>query len=105
MLDAQAGIDYLRSTKKFGKIGVLGHSEGGIIGYMLAAKGKADFVVSLAGPVLRGDSVLLIQNRDLLPFSGLDEASIEKYVTAMDRVFKYKMSGQQSKFAQTPEAC
>lgn len=28
MLDAEAGIDYLKSTKKFGKIGVLGHSEG-----------------------------------------------------------------------------
>ena len=104
MLDAQAGIDYLRSTKKFGKIGVLGHSEGGIISYMLAAKGKADFVVSLAGPVLRGDSVLLIQNRDLLAVSGLDEASIEKYATALGRVFRYKMSGQQNKFAQTPEA-
>lgn len=103
MLDAEAGIDYLKSTKKFGKIGVLGHSEGGIISYMLAAKGKADFVVSLAGPVLPGDSVLLMQNRDLLTVSGLDKDNVEKYATALSRVFKYRMSGQKMRFGDKPE--
>lgn len=103
MLDAEAGIDYLKSTKKFGKIGVLGHSEGGIISYMLAAKGKADFVVSLAGPVLPGDSVLLMQNRDLLTVSGLDKDNVEKYATALSRVFKYRMSEQKMRFGDKPE--
>lgn len=103
MLDAEAGIDYLKSTKKFGKIGVLGHSEGGIISYMLAARGKADFVVSLAGPVLTGDSVLLMQNRDLLTAAGLDKDNVEKYATALSRVFKYRMSGQKMRFGDKPE--
>lgn len=103
MLDAEAGIDYLKSTKKFGKIGVLGHSEGGIISYMLAAKGKADFVVSLAGPVLPGDSVLLMQNRDLLTVSGLDKENVEKYATALSRVFKYRISEQKMRFGDKPE--
>ncbi len=103
MLDAQAGIDYLRNMKKFGKIGVLGHSEGGLIGYMLAARRKADFVVALAGPVLQGDSVLLMQNRDLLTVSGLDKAQVEKYATALGRVFRYKMSEQEMPFATTSE--
>lgn len=103
MLDAETGIDYLKSTKKFGKIGVLGHSEGGIISYMLAAKGKADFVVSLAGPVLPGDSVLLMQNRDLLTVSGLDKENVEKYATALSRVFKYRMSEQKMRFGDKPE--
>lgn len=104
MLDAEAGIDYLKSTKKFGKIGVLGHSEGGIISYMLAARGKADFVVSLAGPVLPGDSVLLMQNRDLLTAAGLDKDNVEKYATALSRVFKYRMSEQKMKFSNKPES-
>lgn len=104
MLDAEAGIDYLKSTKKFGKIGVLGHSEGGIISYMLAARGKADFVVSLAGPVLTGDSVLLMQNRDLLTAAGLDKDNVEKYATALSRVFKYRMSEQKMKFSNKPES-
>lgn len=103
MLDAEAGIDYLKSTKKFGKIGVLGHSEGGIISYMLAAKGKADFVVSLAGPVLPGDSVLLMQNHDLLTVLGLDKENVEKYATALSRVFKYRMSEQKMRFGDKPE--
>lgn len=104
MLDAEAGIDYLKSTKKFGKIGVLGHSEGGIISYMLAARGKADFVVSLAGPVLTGDSVLLMQNRDVLTAAGLDKDNVEKYATALSRVFKYRMSEQKMKFSDKPES-
>lgn len=104
MLDAEVGIDYLKSTKKFGKIGVLGHSEGGIISYMLAARGKADFVVSLAGPVLPGDSVLLMQNRDVLTTAGLDKDNVEKYATALSRVFKYRMSEQKMKFSNKPES-
>lgn len=104
MLDAEAGIDYLKSTKKFGKIGVLGHSEGGIISYMLAARGKADFVVSLAGPVLPGDSVLLMQNRDVLTTAGLDKDNVEKYATALSRVFKYRMSEQKMRFSNKPES-
>ena len=35
--DAAAGLDYLRSRKAFGKVGVMGHSEGGMIAFMLGA--------------------------------------------------------------------
>ena len=104
MLDALAGMDFLKKTKEFGKIGVLGHSEGGTIGYMLAAKGKADFVVSLAGPALRGDSILLMQNRDILKMAGLDDENINKYGEALRRIFQYKSSGSKLRFASKPEA-
>lgn len=50
--DAEAGLNCLRLMKKFSKVGLLGHSEGGLIGYMLGSKGKTDFIVSLAGPGL-----------------------------------------------------
>ena len=104
MLDAIAGIDFLKKTKEFGKIGVLGHSEGGTIGYMLAARGKADFVVSLAGPALRGNSILLMQNRNILKMAGLDDENINKYVEALHRIFQYKASGSKFRFASKPEA-
>lgn len=64
--DAAVGIAYLRSLGKFSKVGVIGHSEGGSIAYMLGANGKVDFIVSLAGPVVKGDVLLLEQNRALL---------------------------------------
>lgn len=59
--DARCGFNYLRSLKKFGKIGVMGHSEGGSIAMMLAAEGLPDFIVSLAGMAERGDSLMLKQ--------------------------------------------
>lgn len=92
MLDAMAGLDRLRQYGRFGRIGVLGHSEGGTIGYMLAARGQADFVVSLAGPVLRGDSILMMQNRDLLLQSGIDSTAVSAYLVGLRRVLDQKVS-------------
>lgn len=59
--DARCGFSYLKSLKKFGMIGVMGHSEGGSIAMMLAAEGLPDFIVSLAGVAGRGDSLMLKQ--------------------------------------------
>lgn len=59
--DARCGFNYLKNLKKFGKIGVMGHSEGGSIAMMLAAEGLTDFIVSLAGMAERGDSLMLRQ--------------------------------------------
>ena len=61
--DAEAGIEWLRSQKRFKKIGLVGHSEGGTIAFMLAAQKKLDFIVSLAGTSVKGDSVLLAQTK------------------------------------------
>ncbi len=61
--DAAAGVEWLRKSGRFKKIGVLGHSEGAIIGFMLGAQNKVDFVVSLAGTAVKGDSILLAQNK------------------------------------------
>lgn len=57
--DALAGVELLR--KQFNRVGILGHSEGGTIGLMLAAEGKVDFVVSLAGGVVSFEKTLLEQ--------------------------------------------
>ena len=70
MRDAAAGVEYLRSRKAFGKIGILGHSEGGSIAFMLGARKKTDFIVSLAGPGVKGDTLLAAQNNMILVLSG-----------------------------------
>ena len=61
--DAAAGIEWLRTSKRFKKVGILGHSEGGSIAFMLGAQKRVDFIVSLAGPAVKGDSILLAQNK------------------------------------------
>lgn len=63
--DARKALAYLRSQPLFGVVGIAGHSEGGSIGLMLAAEGLPDFVVSMAGMGVKGDSLLLMQLRSL----------------------------------------
>ena len=80
MRDAAAGIDYLRSLKAFGKVGCLGHSEGGTIAFMLAAQQLADFIVSMAGPGVKGDTLLVMQANSILQRSGMPALqTVEQY--------------------------
>ena len=64
--DVEAAVDYLRSRKEIDnqRIGLIGHSEGGIVAPMVAVSRPKDvsFIVLLAAPGLRGDSILLMQN-------------------------------------------
>ena len=68
--DAEAGIRYLQSLKEFSKVGILGHSEGGSIAFMLGARQMVDFVVALAAPGIKGDTLLVEQTNALLQLSG-----------------------------------
>ena len=83
--DALAGVELLR--KQFKRVGILGHSEGGTIGLMLAAEGKVDFVVSLAGMVVSGEKTLLEQNRWMLGHSGYPQEVVDRYCTALESLF------------------
>lgn len=69
--DAIAGADFLRLSKKFGKQGVLGHSEGANIAFILASRGRADFVVSLGGVGVKGDTALTAQANCIMRLSGM----------------------------------
>lgn len=83
--DALAGIDLLR--KQFDYVGILGHSEGGTIGLMLAAEQKVDFVVSLAAMTLSGEQTLLEQNHWALQKAGYTQEVIERYCKALESLF------------------
>ena len=78
--DAAAGIEFLRSKKAFSKVGILGHSEGGTIAFILGGQKKVDFIVSLAGPTVKGDTLLAAQSNRLLSLSGMPaNMTVEKY--------------------------
>ena len=75
--DAASAVRFLRD-KGFTKVGVLGHSEGGTIAFLLAGTetpdaGTPDFIVSLAGMADRGDSTLLRQTAKMLQLQGAPE--------------------------------
>ena len=80
MRDAVAGLEFLRRQKKFSKVGLLGHSEGGLIAFMLGAKKQTDFIVSMAGPGVKGDTLLTEQTNRMMSLSGLPATmTVEKY--------------------------
>ena len=83
--DALAGIDLLR--KQFDRVGVLGHSEGGTIGLMLAAEQKVDFAISLAGNIISGEKTLLEQNQWTLQQAGYSQDVIDRYLQALESLF------------------
>lgn len=66
--DVQAGIDFLKTRPEInaGQIGLAGHSEGGLIGPIVAAD-NADvaFLIMMAGPGVNGEEILLLQ-QDLM---------------------------------------
>ena len=59
--DAEAALAYVRQLDEFGKVGILGHSEGGMVAFMLGAKSLPDFIVAMAAPGVRGDKVVMDQ--------------------------------------------
>lgn len=89
--DAAAGVEMLR--QRFSRVGVLGHSEGGTIALMLAAEGKTDFVISLAGMAVSGASTLLSQNRHALQSAGLPESDIDSYCRLLSDTFDALVAG------------
>jgi len=62
--DTEAGIAYLKTRPEVDphKIGLIGHSEGGVIAPMIAARNKdVAFIVMMAGPGVPGDQILIAQ--------------------------------------------
>lgn len=63
--DAEAAVAWLRAQPRIdaSRVGVLGHSEGGIIAPAVAASDKGvAFVIMIAGPCIRGDKLFVLQS-------------------------------------------
>ncbi len=82
--DAALAVKYLRDTKKFSKIGVLGHSEGGNVAFMLGADKLIDFAITMAGVGVQGDECLYQQGIAIAKQSGqeyqLTKEQLRKYL-------------------------
>jgi uncharacterized protein len=79
--DVEAAVDFLKSRKEIDKkkIGLIGHSEGGAIAPMVAARCKeVDFIVMLAGPGISGGETLLIQQELIGRSQGISEEKLHE---------------------------
>ena len=77
----ESAIEYLKTRKEIDKkqIGLIGHSEGGLIAPMVANKSKdVAFIVLLAGTGLTGDQILLSQQRLIGKTSGVSDELLQE---------------------------
>jgi fermentation-respiration switch protein FrsA (DUF1100 family) len=110
--DTEAGVAYLKTRPEVDphKIGLIGHSEGGVIAPMVAARNKdVAFIVMMAGTGVTGDQILPAQAEAIAVASGTnpDEAAknaakekemltlveTEKDQSVLEKELKEKMAG------------
>ncbi|MCG6187384.1 alpha/beta hydrolase family protein [Maribellus maritimus] len=88
--DVIAGIDFLKSKDRINpeKIGLIGHSEGGLIAPLVASQTRdVAFIVLLAGPGITGEQILYKQNDLLLAAMGMDQNAIDKNSKLQQAIF------------------
>lgn len=79
--DAEAALNFLKKNPVIipGRIGLIGHSEGGLIAPILASTDPdVGFIVSLAGPGVTGEQIILRQSQDISRASGINETDIKE---------------------------
>jgi pimeloyl-ACP methyl ester carboxylesterase len=88
--DVLAGVEYLKTRKEIDpkKIGLIGHSEGGIIAPMCAAKSKdVAFIVLMAGSGVPGEEILYEQSALILKAMGASAEMIAQQRKAQEQMF------------------
>lgn len=78
--DAYAAVQYLETRNDIGRIGMTGHSEGGAIVQQVAAEHSKDIalIMMLAGPGLRGDSLMLLQKQAVESRLGFSQHEVQR---------------------------
>lgn len=95
--DARSAFEYLQTRDEIerSKIGVIGHSEGAMIAFMLASEyDDIAFIVSLAGPGVDGTRILLDQSDHINRLSGVEESILEDNRIVMGKVYELMASNE-----------
>jgi pimeloyl-ACP methyl ester carboxylesterase len=89
--DVRSELGWLAARPEIDKraVGVLGHSEGGLIAPIVASKDdRARFIVMLAGPAMIGEQILYAQQALIARVAGVGEAKIRHQRTASEQLYK-----------------
>lgn len=88
--DVMSGIEFLKARKDINakQIGLIGHSEGGIIAPMVAAQSPdVAFIVLMAGTGLTGEEILYLQGELIAKANGADAATLAKQRAQQERSY------------------
>lgn len=95
-LDALAGVRFLAKRREIDarRIGLIGHSEGGLLAPLVADLSRnVAWIVLLAGPGVRGDSVMIMQMAATRSAMGIPPADVDREVRVARRVWSSLRSG------------
>jgi uncharacterized protein len=102
--DVLAGVTYLLGRKEINpkSIGLIGHSEGGMIAPMVAAQSKdVGFIILLAGPGQTGEDVIYTQTELLQKAGGNSQNVIANNVSLMKNVIAILKAEPNNKIAES----
>jgi len=86
--DTAGAVAYLKARKDVRKIGLIGHSEGGMIAPMVAAEcADVAFIVLLAGPGTPGEVIVVAQGQLLVKAMGGGEKAMARQKTIQQKLF------------------
>ena len=88
--DAEAAYLFLKDDPKINPkiIGFIGHSEGGLIAPIVASShAEIAFIISLAGPGVTGEQIMIRQLEEISKLSHVSETSIKESVATNKRLF------------------
>lgn len=88
--DVLAGIDYLKSREEIDptQIGLIGHSEGGLIAPIVAVESRdVAFIVLMAGPGITGEEILYLQSELISRAEGVDNETIARNNALMKSIY------------------
>jgi hypothetical protein len=92
--DAAGAVTYLRGRKDVAKIGLMGHSEGGIIAPMVAAETpEVAFIILLAGPGTPCDELMVAQGQLIVKAMGGDEKALARQKEIQMKLFELAKKG------------
>ncbi len=88
--DVLAGVEYLKSRKEIDpeQIGLIGHSEGGIIAPMVAVQSQdVAFIILMAGTGLTGEEILYLQAALIARAAGASDEAIARNLSLQEQLF------------------
>ncbi len=88
--DAEAALGFLKTRPEIdtNKLGLIGHSEGGLIAPVVSSGRKdVDFIVLMAGTGVTGEKILLTQAAEIQKADSADEKSIQQAQTINQKIY------------------
>ena len=86
--DVEAGVAFLKQDDRIGHLGLIGHSEGGLIAAIVASRSSdVGFIVLMAAPGVRGIELLRKQNEHICDAAGMADERKQRLLTLLDRLF------------------